>query len=262
MTKKLLCLFFLLVFCLCKGQAQDTTATIKEQHAPEMASFVVIVPVTEFREDNLRKLANEYLGRSQTVKLLNVGMFTERAPAYDSLGKTTYHISYDVWKEEFEKRAQDKSERAAVLLKCGNSATLRIRNLNGEIEEIKIAGENAFHPTVAGVALDILHVSFVDQGFGDARELTAHFYVKVPKRITPKEASELAKSFFDTLGLSNVTLHLREDDLFIFDPFYPWMNPFTKSETPPSLKDTARSAQFLCSPRQEGTCFQSALGSK
>ena len=167
---------------------------------------------------------------------VRTGQATDRSRGYERNGDvSTIQILFD-WKREFEEREQNKSICAAVVLKYGNSASLRIRHADGQIKEIGIVGTNIFHPSVEGVALNLLHVSFVNQGFGNDEHLTAHFYFALPERIDSTEATRLAKSFFDTLGISNVTFNLREDGCFIFDTFYPYMNPFSKEEKPPTLK--------------------------
>jgi hypothetical protein len=42
------------------------------------------------------------------------------------------------------------------------------------------------------------------------------------------------------VDIPNATQAFREDEWFVFDSFYPWMNPFRKSEPPPTLKDPQR----------------------
>ena len=245
-----------------KCHAQDVAVPIEEQRAPAMASALLVIPAAEFKDDVLLQLAKKFLAQYGNLKLVQIGIYTDAGLAYASKGKTTFHVTYEYWKREFEQREQNKSICAAVVLKYGNSASLRIRHADGQIKEIGIVGANVFHPSVEGFALNLLHVSFVTQGFGNDEHLTANFYFTLPKRIDSIEATRLAKSFFDTLGISNVTFNLREDGWFIFDPFYPYMNPFSKEETPPTLKETAKSVAFLCTPQQEDVCFQWSLGTK
>ncbi len=241
---------------------QDTATPIEEQKATAMASTLLVIPASDFKDDVLFHLATKYLSQYRNLELVQIAIYTDANLARDSKGKTTFHVTYEYWKREFEERARNKSICAAVVLKYGNSASLRIRHVDGQIKEIKIAGDNVFHPVVEGVALDLVHVSFTYQGFGDASQLTAHFYLTLPRRITSKEATRLAKSFFDRLGISNVDLNLREDGWFIFDTFYPYMNPFSKEERPPTLQEAAKSVEFLCTPQQDDGCFQWSLGTK
>jgi len=235
---------------------------VEELRGQDMASSAVVIPLTQFNDEVLLQLATEYLSRFQGVRLLQIGIYTDDNTARDSKGKTAFHVTYDYWKREFEKRAKRKSICAAVLLKYGNSATLRIRHADGEIKEIKIADDNAFHPALGGLTLHLLHVSFVNQGFGDAKQLIPHFYFSLPKKISPDEAEMLAKAFLVVLGVSTATLNFREDEWYIFDTFYPWLNPFTKAETPPTPKEAAKSVEFLCTPAREVACFQSSRGTR
>lgn len=241
-------------------QAPNAAATIKEQTAPDMTSLVVVIQVSEFSEDNLLKLANKYLSRSERTKLLQVGFYTDSEVAHDSLGKTEYHVSYQQWRLEFERRALDKLKPAAVLLKYGDSATIRIRFADGHNSEVRIAGENVFHPVIGGLTFEILHVSFVDQGYGSEKKLTPHFYLKSTRKISPKEAEVFARDFLHVVGIPNPVIHFRQDGWFLFSTFYPWINPFSDQATPPTLEETARSVEFLCRPAEEQACFQVSPG--
>jgi hypothetical protein len=263
MNSGLLLSLIILFMSIRECRAQAVADPIDEQKGRGMVASQVVIPVSEFNDDALTRLAAQYLSRYRQFQLLQVDFYTEERTPSEFREKSIDHISYEYWKKEFEIGVRYKSIRAATLLKYGQSAALRIRHANGEIKEIRIAGDDAFHPIVEGLALNVLHVSLVNQGFGNARQLRAQFYLKIPKRITAHEAHTLAKSYSRTLGVSNVALNFREDEWFVFDTFYPWVNPFTKvAETPPTLEETAKSVQFICTPEQDDVCFQIALGSR
>ncbi len=242
------------------GFAQDKAVLIEEQKASGFASYVVVIPIVEFRREVLIRLANEYLGRYEKLELLQVGVYTDRKTALDSTGKKVFDFTYSAWKNEFENRKQGKPMRAAEFLKYGSAATLRIRYPDRRVEEIAITGETTFHPPVNGMTPALLHVSFVRQGFGESKELIPHFYFSVPKRITPEEAQLFATSFRRTSGVSKIEIHLRQDEWFIFDAHYPWVNAFTQSEKPPTQTEAAKSVEFLCRPTEEQSCYQSSGG--
>jgi len=243
---------------LASGQTRTIPEPIEELKGDEIASSVVVVPKREFTDIDLTKYASDYISRYRSFKLIQVGFYTEERTAWDFRGKSIDHYSYDYWKKEYEKGISGRPIREATLLAYGSSATLRMRDGNEKIEEITILGSNVFHPTLEGLVLNVLHVGFSAQG--QPSKLTAHFYVIIPKRITPQEADRLAKAFFGRTGARDVTLNLREDEWFVFDAFYPWINPFTRAQAAPTLEETARSVQFSCTPGQEDGCFQSALG--
>ena len=252
------------IFCMLlnAGLASSQTHTIpepiEELRGDGIVSSVVVVPKGEFTDTDLRKYASEYLSRYRSFKLIQVGFYTEERTAWDFRGKSIDHYSYEYWKKEYEKGMSSGPLREATLLAYGGSATLRMRDNNEKIKEITILGSNVFHPNLEGLGLSVLHVGFSEQG--QPSKLTAHFYVTIPKKITLQEAERLAKVFFGRTEVRDVTLNLREDEWFVFDAFYPWNNPFTRARAAPTLEETARSVQFLCTPRQEDGCFQSALG--
>lgn len=250
----------LLIASIAAGQSYTIGKPIEELRGDGIVSSIVVIPKKDFTDPTLMKYASAYLSRYRDFKLIQVGFYTDERTAWDFRGKSIDHFSYEFWKKEYEKQTSSGPIREAILLAYGNSGSLRIRDTDQDIREITIVGDNVFHPTLENLGLHILHIGFSEQG--QPSKLTAHFYVTAPKSITLSEANKLAKSFFERVGIRNVTLNLREDEWFIFDAFYPWLNPFTRARSAPTPEKAARSVQFLCTPEQEDTCFQSALGTK
>jgi len=262
MRKTLFPLFLILILSsqVCPGQ--HPRVLFDDQQAPGTFSFKILIPYSEFKDEVLVGIANDYLSRFKEARLLQVGIYADENSARDSKGKTVFHVTYDYWSREFEQRVQGESVCAAELLKYGQNATLRIRQTSGEIKELKIAGDSAFHPVIGEIELDLLHVSFVNQGFGDAKRVTPHFFFRVPKKLDLNEAQSLTKVFVGLLGESAATLYFREDEWFIFDTFYPWINLFSRAKDPPKLEEAAKSSEFLCSLAQDQTCIQTSIGSR
>jgi len=232
------------------------------QKADGFASYSLTIPKTEFKKDVLLQLAKEYVSADGSLNLVQVGVFTEEKAAHDFMGKNVFDITYGLWKSEFENRIGEPRFGVGILLKYGPSATLRIRYPNGRIEEIIVLGQNAFHPVVNGLLLNFLHVSFVNQGFGKGKRLVPHLYIQVPQSATSEEAEAFAKSIARLVGTPNIEVHLREDNWFIFDAHYPWVNPFVHEEMPPTESEAAKSVEFICKPGEKELCYQSSSGIK
>jgi hypothetical protein len=255
---------FLLTICIaldmCPSFAQTGVEVIERHEEHSLASYKVIVPASGFMKENLLQLANGYIQSHDQVRFLDVGIHADRAAAQDSSGKGIFHVSYGRWKHEFENKQRESSMPAAELLKDAVGATLRIRYADGRIEEVALSGENAFHPTINGIRLNLLHVTIVRQGFGTAKRWVPILYLSVPKMFTAQEAGIFAESIFRISGVPNPEILLRSDQWFIFDPYYPWMNPFAFAEMAPSEAEAARSAEFLCKPAEPQGCHQISAG--
>ncbi len=259
-----LSVLFVLISAMC---SPPTPATVKatlvaRQKADGLAFYLLSIPKTEFKKDVLLQLATDYVSANGGVNLLQVGVFTEKKVALDFMGKNVFDITYGLWKSEFEDRIRERRFGAAILLKYGPSATLRIRYPDGKIEEIPIFGQNAFKPVVNSLLLNLLHVSFVDQGFGKGKRLVPHLYIQVPQSATSEEAEAFAKSIARLIGTPNIEVYLREDNWFIFDAHYPWVNPFVHEELPPTESEAAKSVEFICKPGETEVCYQSSSGVK
>ena len=236
------------------------THLVSEQKSNGLASYVLVIPSEDFNEDELLRVAHRYMAEKPEVKVLQLGIFTEDKAAHDFMGKNVFDITYALWRANFQDRAKKEIPCAAVLLKYGSSATLKVRYPGGKIQEIAVAGENVFHLVKNNVAVDLQHVSVVNQGFGKSRQLVPHFYFTVANPISQDEATRLAESIRDSIGVPSVVVHLREDQWFIFDAHYPWLNPFARTMTAVSESDAASSIEFLCQPAQRESCYQVSKG--
>lgn len=246
----------------CSLFAQRGVEVVKHEEADGLVSYTLVIPHREFTKDSLLQLANAYLARFHQASFLNVGIFIDRPTALNSAGKGIDHLSFDWWKHEFENRMQIKSLSAAELLKYGGAATLRIRYGDGHIEEIPVRGKNLFHSTVDGMNLDLLHVTCVFQGFVTNKQLFPILYFRTSKDITFQKAEELAKLIFTKSGVIRMKINFRTDDWFIFDTFYPWLNPFSPAGGPPTEAQAARSAQYLCVLPGVTACYQTSGGTE
>jgi hypothetical protein len=244
------------------GFPQASTVPFAERKADGFASYTVVIPATEFNKESLIHIADEYLVRNEKLELMQVGIFTDKQQAQDFGGKGVSHFSYDTWKTEVEKRKEEQKQGAAVLLKYGIGAALRIKYSDGRIEELVISGQDAFHPRLDNVTARLLQVSFVDQGFGKSKQLTPHFYLVIPSKISAEQATALAKSFISIVRIPRIEIHLREDEWFIFDSHYPWINPFTQTVVPATEADAAKSIEFLCRSPEKEPCYESSSGIK
>src|SRR6476660_1826081 len=88
--------------------AQNVAVLIEEQKASAMASTVLVVPAAEFKDDVLLQLAKKYLSQYRNFKLVQIGIYTDANLARASKGITTFHVTYEYWKREFEEREQNK----------------------------------------------------------------------------------------------------------------------------------------------------------
>lgn len=236
--------------------AQAKTRVVAEQRADGLASYRLVIPAADFNKKTLLELARKYLTDNAEVNLLQVGVYTEESAARDSAGKEIFDITYGVWQKEFERRMLRNTFPAAELLKYASSSTLRVRFPDGQSEEIAISGVSAFHREIDNCELSLLHVSISPRGFGKGKHLVPSFYFEMKRRVALAEAGVVAKSFARLVGVSNPEIHLREDEWFVFDAGYPWVNPFVRSGSPPSEAEVAKSAEFVCRPTEEEACYQ------
>jgi hypothetical protein len=202
-------------------------------------------------------LADDFLHRHADVKLLDLGIYTDMATARDSEGKNLNHFTYRQWLNEFQGRTQQQS--TAELLKNGGDATLRIRYSDGRREEITVAGQNVFHPIVGGIAVNLLYVTCVHQGFGATKQLFPHLYFTAPIN-TVQEATSVSRAILSASRIPAMEVLIRRDQWFIFNEYYPWVNPFAASQGPPTETEAAQSPEFLCKPTtEERPCYQTAV---
>lgn len=263
MLKKIAFLFTACFVCgVCAGLAQTKPKVVDGHVTGELATYALLISSGDFGKDAVLRLADDYLNRCKNIRLLRVGIYSEESTARDSVGKGVTDVTYGWWSREFETRKQRKLSGVAELLKNGVGATLRVRYADGRIEEIKISGENSFHPKVNGTPLSLAHMSVARKGFGGNKQLIPVFYFIVPQGVTLQEARKLAQSLFRVLPISKMEIVIREDEWFIFDANYPWLNPFSSAQGPPSEAVLAQSPEFLCEPGEGQGCHQVSVGAR
>jgi hypothetical protein len=149
MIDKILYIITVAVFSAFYSNPEQANYKIIESQKTEIiASYLVSIPANDFKKEILVQLATDFLQHHSNARLLRVGVYTDRATALDSKGKNIDHFGYGQWLKEFTARKQRRPSGAAELLSTGTDATLRIRYADGRMEEVAIAGQNVFHPTV------------------------------------------------------------------------------------------------------------------
>jgi hypothetical protein len=253
-------MFCYAVIALANNGLSQIHEVFAEESANDCASYIVILPTAEFGRDALIRTANMYLQRYDNIRLLDVKFVSDAAAAQELKGKGTFHFTYQTWGDRFETlRRQASSKVAAELLAFGGSAALRIRHADGYIEEIRLKGESVFHPVVGGYDLDLLYVAFAPQGIGRFRSLVATLYLKRSQSITAQEAGTISRALRQRTGIP-ANIVIRQDEWFIFDPYYPWLNPFTSAHARPSESQLAASREFFCARDGGEPCYEVSAG--
>jgi hypothetical protein len=253
-------IIFLLAACLSSciaiGFAATSYRVIDHQEEEGIGTYTVLIPASEFRKEALASLAAQFLSRDAHLRFLDVGIYTDRASVYEYTGAGITDYNFETWLNEFEVRRKRPLPCGAEILKSGTAAALRARYSDGHIDELAIRGGSVFHPVIKGLKLDLLHVLCVRQMFGSPRpRLTPQLYFSVSKYITPQEGGAIARAILDSSGVPRMWISLRPDKWFMFDPYYPWVNPFAPVDSPPTT-EAKEAWELLCHPPDEQRCFQ------
>jgi hypothetical protein len=263
MRREIVLLWFihtLFLTTLLAGQKEHSNI-IENQQEDRIAAQTILLSPKEFTEPVLVALSKERLSQYQDVDLLQVRFVTDSSAAHELSGKGIVHISYDTWRHEFGLRKRKGHLKVAELLKIGPNATLRI-SFPDSVKEISLMGNNAFRRGVQGMVLELLHTAIVRQGFGKSKRLKAILYYRVNKEISSIEAMTIARSISLQSDSPRLRILIRQDEWYIFDPYYPWFNPFTNVQQAPAEEELARSQEFVCESVSEGGCYQSSSGLK
>lgn len=237
------------------GLAAMDHKVIHQEEEGGVGSYTLLIHPTEFTKAALLTLATQFLRRHAQLSLLDIGIYTDAQSAGEFAGAGITDYTYGNWLAEFEASRKRGLPCGAEVFKSGPAAALRIRYPDGRIEETVIRDGDVFHPVINGVSLDLLHVLCVRQGFGTRARLTPLLYFSVSRDISPVQGEAMARSILRASGVARMTVSLRPDKWFMFDPYYPWVNPFAPVDSPPS-EQAKRAWQLLCHPPDEQDCFQ------
>lgn len=186
---------------------------------------------SEFSKERLIKLSNDSLknigGAFAQVTILGEG-------GGPPLPKPT-DFDFQYWQGQFEYVTRQRMQIAEAI-SINRNAVLRIHQADGSTSRQVLSGQDPLRLTIEGEEFEIVYVDFSGPHRLGLQE-SVFVFVRALSPLRSAPAVELFKKLeplFPGLGLA---LEIRDDAWFVYQPRYPFVNPFIEGRRVPSQQE-------------------------
>ena len=120
------------------------------------------------------------------------------------------------------------------MIAVGPDAVLRIHEASGRIRRSIIKGADPLSFDMEGDHFEILYFAFSAPGPYISQRVDVYAQAAVP--LTPEKGLKLMRRLEPMLTGFDVTVFVRNDSWFIYEPTYPFLNPFVETGNPPTVE--------------------------
>lgn len=233
-------------FCLAATTVSSAQEVLYKLEGPVVQKDLLIQPA-DFSKAYVLKLASAFLDESRKANAAKLTVYTNRTTAFLLRGgKGVTDYSYGLWRFEY-KDLLPKISAMAEVIKLKDRATLRIRDAGGRVEEVDIRGESLFHGRINDVDYDLLEVTFRKTlPYAATPKVSINFSIVVRQALTADTAWTVSKFIEEQAGINDISLVVRNDNWFIDDESYPWVNPFVPLDRLPTWDEYKDSVSYSC----------------
>jgi hypothetical protein len=190
-------------------------------------SRVAGIDESSFVFETLQKRSVVEMTRNKTIQVLQTTFQVGKGG--DSIPKPD-HMGFDDWLRMYDFQSHHHPAIAELTVIRGN-ALLRFRSPQGRVEKKVLAGKNPLMFKVRDK--DYEAVSIV---FSNPLSSGLSVYVRTRATLNAEEGAELLSQLSTLFPKLAVSLLVRNDEWFVFDPSYPYFNPFSESVNLPDAR--------------------------
>jgi hypothetical protein len=208
----------------------------------------VLIPSESFNKIFLTALCKKFIA-DEKAPLAKLIVATTEADLLTMLGHKATHTVYQSWYPEYV-RERSSSGPAAELIVVNGRATLRIQDQSRSVTTVTLAGGDALKFYADGIEFHLLDFS--------ARTLPGpvagvapqgqvfEFYFCSRSSFTTDSVRLMTLQIMTRLGLTGVTVAVRDDTWFVEEPTFPTYYRFAPSDIAPTIKQYSGGHQATC----------------
>ena len=226
------------LIALAMSSAGDTV--LREVNRTGMRQKGITVSAGSFTEAHIDRLARAELATKPHVKFTQLYVYGGKGGA--PLPKPS-HVTYDHWRGLYGSSAQSPNEIAEII-SIGRDAVLRMRDGASKIRRRVLAGRDALQMEIQGDHFEILYFAFSTPGPYILQR--ADVYIRTDAPLKTETGLELLRSMQPVFPELEVSIFIRNDPWFIYEPTYPFVNPFIENQSPPSAEEYDKGRTLKC----------------
>ncbi len=234
----------LLMFAMvCSG---DTV--LREVNRTGMRQKAIAVDAASFTEVHIERLARAELMAKPRVNFTQLSVYGEKGGP--PLPKPS-HTTFDHWQRLFGSLMQSQYQ-IAEMVSIGSNAVLRIHDSSGTVRRRVLAGSDPLQMEVDGDRFEILYFAFTAPAA--YIEQRVDIYIRTDASLKVERGLELLRRLRPIFPDLEVSILVRNDPWFIYEPTYPFVNPFVENAIPPTPQEYSSGATLKCG-RTSGSPF-------
>ena len=225
---------FWLISSLVLGSIRADTILEDKTHG-DVRIKSLAVSGSSFNEKRLEQIARKELSTLPRAKIIRLLMFGDRSGA--PLPKAD-HMSYYDWRKVYEVISKTPTD-IAEMLSIEDNAVLRVSRKNGTLKRTVLKGHDPLQIDIEGQNYEIAHL--------DLNVLpTVNIYLRTTAPLGVGPGRQLFRQLSALFGGFNILIAARNDAWFIFEPNYPFVNPFQPKTSVPTFEEYSGSPTLRC----------------
>jgi hypothetical protein len=155
------------------------------------------------------------------------------------------HVSFGYWKRQYENSRASPNE-IAEMIAVGGDSVLRFHDAAGNVGAKILSGKNPLIVHIGAKVFEVVYFSFATSiAYGKQVDV----YVRGDVSPTVESGLALLKRFEDLFPDLRVSVSLRSDAWFVFEPSYPFYNPLIPGGNPPAEEEYNQAGTLVCAPK-------------
>jgi len=220
------------------GSAGDTV--LREVNRTGMRQRGIAVSAGSFTETYIERIARAELAMKPRVHFTQLYVYGDKGGA--ALPKPP-HVTYDYWSRMYRSLSQSPNE-IAEMISIGGNAVLRMRDGAGAIHRRVLAGRDPLQLEVEGDQFEVLYIAFSTPGPYILQR--ADVYIRTDALLKTEAGLELLRRLQTLFTDLEVSIFARNDPWFIYEPTYPFVNPFVENQSPPTPEEYGKGQTLNC----------------
>jgi hypothetical protein len=153
------------------------------------------------------------------------------------------HMDYDTWLRLHNECARAGNE-IGELVSIGRDAVLRVRDASGSVTREVLTGSDPLIFDTGGERYEVLYFAFSAPGPYILQKVDV--FLKTTATLSRESGMKLLQRFTPVFPDLKVNVYVRNDPWFIFEPNYPFLNPFVEGAIPPTFDQYEQGKTLRC----------------
>ena len=218
--------------------AGDTV--LREVNRAGMRQKSVAMDAGSFTLAHVERFSRAELASKPRLNFIQLVMYGDKGGA--PLPKPS-HLTYEHWRGLHDSLGRSPNE-IAEMVAIGNDAVLRMREANGNIRRRVLTGKDPLRIEIDGAHFEIVYVAFTAPSASILQR--ADVYVKTESELKVEAGLGLLGKLQPVFPDLELFLAIRNDAWFIYEPSYPFSNPFVEERNPPTAEECAKTRTLKC----------------